>query len=220
MKITPGNALFIALVGYTGMSGAMLVNHLLQRRQPTPIFRVVDVPSWQQYADYGHTFGPAKSATTVLIFSDFQCPFCRRFSHLIDSLQWPSFLRSDSSNVIFPWMRFTLRRVVLRWLPNAPTMWAGTRRCGVHSSTMRDSFRTRNGGYPAVGSRSGGYWNNWCDVSTLRNMVQSWNAMSQQVWRLGEEGTPTVVIDGHMYPDGPPSRQEMEAAIRRDSRSR
>lgn len=40
----------------------------------------VEVDDWKTYSRYGHEVGSPQSEVTVVIFSDFQCPFCITFS--------------------------------------------------------------------------------------------------------------------------------------------
>lgn len=42
--------------------------------------------NWRQYAAAGHVIGAENSSVTIVEFSDFQCPVCRRFALMHDSL--------------------------------------------------------------------------------------------------------------------------------------
>lgn len=44
------------------------------------------VADWKQYATAGHAVGRPDAAATLVVFSDYQCPACRMFSHVLDSL--------------------------------------------------------------------------------------------------------------------------------------
>lgn len=48
---------------------------------------VTYIRNWKELADRGYPYGPSTAATTIVVFSDFQCPYCRRFALVIDSLR-------------------------------------------------------------------------------------------------------------------------------------
>lgn len=38
-----------------------------------------DIEGWKTYAERGHRIGPDTAVVTVVVFADFQCPFCSKF---------------------------------------------------------------------------------------------------------------------------------------------
>jgi predicted DsbA family dithiol-disulfide isomerase len=45
------------------------------------------VANWRIYADAGNRMGPTNAAVTIVEFSDFQCPFCRRAAPTLRALR-------------------------------------------------------------------------------------------------------------------------------------
>lgn len=54
------------------------------RRPASP---VGEERSWQSYAVRGAAWGPSDAPVVAVEFSDFQCPFCRRYASYMDSLE-------------------------------------------------------------------------------------------------------------------------------------
>jgi protein-disulfide isomerase len=51
------------------------------REKPT------EVAAWQAYSDAGVRIGPTTARVTIVEFSDFQCPFCRKAATYLDALR-------------------------------------------------------------------------------------------------------------------------------------
>jgi len=47
----------------------------------------VRVPGWRQYIAKGHMSGPTSAPVTLVVFGDYQCPFCQELSGVVDSLR-------------------------------------------------------------------------------------------------------------------------------------
>jgi protein-disulfide isomerase len=60
-----------------------VVPRLAGRRQPP----TEQVPDWRRYAAAGHRTGPATAPVEFVVFSDFQCPACRRLTTYLNALR-------------------------------------------------------------------------------------------------------------------------------------
>ncbi len=70
---------------------------------PPPTRPVNTVSDWMWYAAVGHRIGPAKAAVTVVVFSDYECPFCRTLEREL------SVLRKDyPEDLAVVWRHFPL----------------------------------------------------------------------------------------------------------------
>lgn len=70
---------------------AVTVTALLARRELSPNGPVQPanehVANWRALTTHGNSLGPVNAAATLIIFSDFECPFCRQFAATTDSLR-------------------------------------------------------------------------------------------------------------------------------------
>ena len=64
----------------------------------------VDVKNWERLSQQGHRVGPANARVTIVEFSDFQCPFCRRYA--LDAV--PAIRRQYPADVAFVFRNWPL----------------------------------------------------------------------------------------------------------------
>lgn len=90
MKWTRGDILFGSLVTWCVIATGLTLRLEYRRDSATSPSeagpRAVAVPQWQRMSLRGYSVGPDHAPVTVVVFSDFECPYCRRFAETIDSL--------------------------------------------------------------------------------------------------------------------------------------
>jgi protein-disulfide isomerase len=64
------------------------------------------VREWRQVAEGGKRYGPDGASVTITEFSDFQCPYCRRFSDVLKQVK-----EKYPSEVNFSFRHFPLDRI-------------------------------------------------------------------------------------------------------------
>jgi protein-disulfide isomerase len=90
-----GNAaLAILMICAVATTGLTLHREL---RNPDDTDKPRTILDWQQYSSGGHNIGANATGVSVIIFSDYECPFCKSLNARVDELQR---IRPDAQIVI------------------------------------------------------------------------------------------------------------------------
>ena len=194
---------------------AFTVTGLLVRRElradpnapPPP--RQVD--HWQQYAARGYIEGPSDAKVTMMVFGDFQCPYCRRFATVTDSI-----------HAEFPDVRIIERHYPLSSIHPVAYTAALAAECAGESGkygSMRSQLYSRQtmleqGLWGMLAAYAG-----VSDTTALKRCVEN-RKHADVVERdladgrqLGVKATPTVMVNGTLF-GVPPTSAELRRVLR------
>jgi protein-disulfide isomerase len=191
-------------------SGIVLARDRLGSSDPRSDNEAQIVPDSLKYSNAGHLTGPADAVHTLVVFGDFQCPYCRTFAHTIDSLIQRN-----------PHVRVLERHFPLVSLHPFAMKAALASECGAEVGRFHETSRAlylrpaileaeewgtlgRIAGVPDTSSFS------LC-VTTSRYKTKV-ELDVQVARRLGLRGTASVLLDNRLYSQ-PPTLDELEADI-------
>jgi protein-disulfide isomerase len=159
----------------------------------------VEVDDWVQYAAVGHQSGPRDAKVTVVEFGDYQCPACRGFAPILDSI-----LQKYGDRVSFVYRHFPLESHD-RAYPAARAAECAHEQ-GRFWDFHRKLYATRswvNGSFIDLAEEVG-----ILDIPSFENCIGSLEPVEeierdiQAARAIGARGTPTILINETMLTGG------------------
>jgi protein-disulfide isomerase len=172
------------------------------------------VSGWESMTLAGRRVGDEHAPITIAVFSDLECPFCRKFHQRYRSL--PSPLR-DSVALLFVHFPLSTHRFASRAARSAE--------CAAHQGRFAQFIDVVYDQQDSLGLRS---WEQFAttagvtDVEAFRRCaadtvaVPSIDSGVRSGMQLGVTGTPTVLINGWRYPA--PPYVDLPSAVRESYR--
>jgi protein-disulfide isomerase len=162
---------------------------------PPPPQPPVEVDDWKRVAGGGHRMGPADAAVTIVEFSDFECPACRRFA----SETFPALQQRFPGQLALVYRHYPLRSHAAA-LPAARAAECAAsqgRFEAFHDVLFAQVDSLRGLAFRWLAGQAGvadldAF--DRCAKSTAR--VSAIEADLAEVRRIGGQGTPTLVVNG------------------------
>lgn len=167
---------------------------------------------WLDYASAGTKIGRADAAVSLVVFSDIECPFCRRLHQAIDSM-----MHVDSTGLSMTFIHSPI--VGHRFALPAARAAECAREQGRFNEMLSALFTAQD----SLGLLTWGTLANRAGVSDTSQLVACQSSdrkftaieKGQSVSALAKvTGTPTVIINGWRFPT-PPPRDTISAIIER-----
>lgn len=173
------------------------------------------VADWQRYHTSTKVIGPSTAPVSILVFSDFQCPFCARFAQSLKRI------RSEYPNEV---------RIVFRSFPIAQLHpHARAAAAAAECAAQRGAFAQLHDllfdspdsigvwDWPDVAGRIGVSDERWfakCmgDKPTLTRITDD----SAAAIAIGLKGTPTVMVNRWLLPSGAPPDSALDALVSKE----
>jgi protein-disulfide isomerase len=68
-------------------SGSVVVRNVIRPKSSQPTSSPsASVPDWREYAASGRVLDASGDGVTIVVFADFECPFCRVLAHRLDTI--------------------------------------------------------------------------------------------------------------------------------------
>lgn len=203
-------ALLLVSISIIGYAGSLVVGP--RRSTFEAATTHLSANDWERIARGGTRFGPAGKRVEVVVFSDFQCPYCEAFSRAVKQLD-PA-LRADAT---FEFRHFPLTSLHPHAFEAAIAAECGGRQ-GKFGELHDDLFKYQD----SIGIKPWDWYarnaavsdlaefNRCVDLAAPRARIDSDLAESRL---LHLRGTPTVIVDGAILP-GTPNVAELSSALR------
>jgi len=168
------------------------------------------VPDWKSYALVGNRIGPARAPVTVVIFSDFQCPYCKEAMHNLEVIQ-----SKRPSDLAIVYRHFPLG---FHHYASEAARASECAKEGGRFESMQDTLFAHQDSLGAiswtqfaqrVGIRDTNVFRECLRSSSIAALVSRDSADGR---RLGVTGTPVILV-GDLEFTGSPSREVLTKAV-------
>jgi len=198
-------ALSVAAIGALGSALRRRVKAAEAAQEPS----VRMVPDWRFYVS-GHqvSIGKSNAREVIVEFGDFECPYCARFSHVLDTVA-----AREAEGITLYFRHFPL--------PAHPYAHAAAiaSECAAEQGRFAEFYHLAYGGTEPLSVALAGEATLLPDPSAYRACVES-RAVNERIAvdslaavRLGVTGTPGVLV-GDTFIAGSPSATLLDSALR------
>ena len=166
-----------------------------------------EIAGWETMAGSGHRMGPEDAAITILEFSDFQCPFCARVQHALETVRAR---HPDDVAIVY---RHLPLEAIHPWARAA----ANAAECAAEQGRFREMHDALFAAQEEIGATPFEEFSRRARVEDVagftrclddRRYDQRVAADAGTARRAGLDGTPSIIINGTLLP-GTPTADEL-----------
>ena len=160
----------------------------------------------------GHSEGAQNAAVTIVSYLDFECPFCRQSE--LDLIE--PFRAAHAENVRVIRLHFPLggHPYVMTAAHAAECAGAQGKFSAYSARLFKRQKELSQDPYSSIAYESGvpdlESFEDCREAKRFLGVIESHRTLGN---RLGVSGTPTVVVNGAMYPGGGPTRHQLDSII-------
>ncbi len=202
----------IALVGTGIVVDRKLLPPASSSRSTEQLDSPRTIPNWETVISSGHRLGPAQAPVTLLEFGDFQCPACRLFA--LSSLQGIRVRYPDSVAIVFRHWPLPYHEFAYSAARAAECAANQGRFAAFHDALYRHQDSLGVVKYETLAKESG-----VSNLSTFAACIQDSTPVAAietdilAARQLGAHATPTLAVDGQLFPRVPDS-SALDAFVR------
>lgn len=205
-----GNGLLIVSLAITAWAAVQIARRRTEELKPPPRFDRV-VKNSARFAAGGFVWGPPNAPHTVVVFSDFECPFCRRFMAVLDSFRarHPDVRVMERNWPLWQIHRFAMQGAIAGECAKAAGRYEQMR----HALFANQALMAQNKWTTiarAAGIADTERFEACMRADPFADVIATDMAAARA---LGARGTPAVLEDSLLF-DPPPTLEQMESGLR------
>lgn len=206
----------VVLAGLAALVASVVAvsSYVHRRKQTAPGASVTKVADWRTYSTHGHRVGSDEASVLIVVFGDYQCPFCAKADSVLSAVR-----AEYPRQVAIVYRHFPLTAV-------HPFAWraALAAECAAADGHFTEFHHVLYANQRDIGVRSWRWYGEQAGLAKPRDLKRCVDderyrsAVSldrDDGIRLGIQGTPAILVEDELL-TAAPSRAELEGIVNRE----